>query len=142
MISLSVDRASLTLPALVFAEPDTGRWVDEDGLSYPAKRWRKEYADSRNLHGSVLLRATLEHASISATLYLQAADAAALTAAKAEAEAAFGQFFYPVTVTDDGGPITYSADPADVDWGPADSGMARAHLARATVLIPVYPVGA
>ena len=142
MISLSIDRAGLTLPALVFGSPDTGRWVAEDGLTYPEKRWRKEYADARNLHGSVLLRATLEHASIAGTLYVQAADAAALKAAKAEVEAAFGQFFYPVTVDDDGVATTYNADPGDVSWGSADSGMSRAHLARATVLIPVYPIGA
>ena len=141
MLELSIDRAGLTLPALAFDTPGV-RWVPEDGISYPAKRWRREYADARNLHGSVLVRATLEHAAIAGTLYVQAADAAALKTAKAEVEAAFGQFFYEVTITEDGLSTTYSADPADMDWGSVDSGMSRAHLARATVNIPVYPVGA
>lgn len=142
MLELSVDRTDLSLAALVFSTPDTGRWIPEDGLTYPAKRWRKQYATSNHLHGDVLVRATLEHASIGATLYVKAADAAALKTAKAEVEDALGQFFYNVTVTEDGQATTYSADPADVSWGDADSGMSGAHLARCSVLIPVYPVGA
>jgi len=140
MLSLTVDRSGLSLGALVFSTFDTGYWLPEDGISYPAKRWRKEYVDSRNLHGSMLVRATLEQSAVAGTVYIKADTAAGLKTRRDEVEAAFGQFFYNVMIADDSGSVTYSADPADVDWGDVDSGMAAALIARASVNIPVYPI--
>lgn len=142
MLSVSVDRTDLGLAALVFAAPSTGLWVPEDGLVWPEKRWTRSAASSPFTHGSVQTRATLEQATMQLTVYLSAASAAALRTLKAEVEAAFFQWVYDVTVTEDGEAVTYTADCGDVSWGPFDSGMTRAHLARATVTAPVYPIGA
>lgn len=141
MISLSINRAGLSKPALTFVDnPASGLWIPENGLGRPGTRWRRKYVESDNLHGSLLLQATREHSSIPATLYVQADTTAALHALMDDVEEALGQFFYPVTLTVDGVSDTYNADPADVDWGTIDSGMVKAYMASTQVTIPVYPI--
>lgn len=141
MLSVSVDRTDLGLAALVFDDPASGLWVPEDGLVWPEKRWTRTSVSGPFVHGSVQTRATLEQATMQLTVYVSAATSAALRTLQAEVEAAFFQWVFDVTITEDGQATTCTADCADVSWGPFDSGMTRAHLARATVTAPVYPVG-
>ena len=133
---------SLTLGTLVIAnDPSDGLWLDEDGLSWPEKRWSRTSASSRWTHGSVQTNARLEQTAVSATVYAQGATHAALRAKQAELEAAAFEWSFDLTITEDGQAVTYAADCADVTWSDADSGMAGAHLARAVLTIPVHPVG-
>lgn len=143
MISLSIDRGALSLAALVITDdPASGLWIDERGFGRPARLWTRTRVSSPFMHGSVQTRATLEQASIPVTLYAQGATTAALDAKKAELDDALAQWIYNVTITEDGQATTYECDCADVSWNEFDSGMTRAHLAKATVTIPCYPVGA
>lgn len=143
MISLSIDRTALSLAALVIADdPSTGLWIAEDGFGRPGRLWRRTSVSSPFIHGSVQTRATLEQASIPVTIYAQGATTAALRTKMAELDDALSQWIYDVTITEDGQATTFECDCADVSWNEFDSGMTRAHLARATVTIPCYPVGA
>jgi hypothetical protein len=142
-LSLTIDRTALTLADLVIGnDPTAGLWLPEDGFTRPAKAWRRTTVTSPFAHGSVTTQATLEQASINVTVYAQAATTAALRTLQDELEAALYQWIYSATITEDGQALTYECDAADIGWGEFDSGMTRAHLARATVTIPCYPVGA
>lgn len=143
MLSVTIDRTALSLTDLVIADdPTTGLWLQENGQGRPGKLWRRTLVSSPFGHGSVQTQATLEQASIPLTIYAQAASTAALRTMKATLEAALHQWIYSLTLTEDGQAETFECDCADVSWGDFDSGMTRAHLARATVTIPCYPVGA
>lgn len=140
-LSLSIDRTSLSLGALVYGNPSTGLWIPEDGVGRPALERRNEYASqARFLHGSTLVASTLDQGSLPVRLYHQAASTAALVAAQDALEAALGQFTYEATLTVDGVATTWTCDPASIGWGDLDSGMAHAFLAEARVVIPVHPV--
>lgn len=142
-LSLTIDRSALTLPDLVIGnDPSAGLWLPEDGFTRPGKAWNRTVVRSSFGHGAVQTRATLEQASINATIYAQGATTAALRTKQAELEDALFQWIFSATITEDGQALTYECDCADVGWGEADSGMVRAHLARASVTIPCYPVGA
>ena len=78
----------------------------------------------------------------SLTIYAQGVTTAGLRGRQVELEDALGQWNFDLTITEDGQARTYDADCADVTWGELDSGMVRAHMARATVSIPCHPVGA
>ena len=142
MISLSIDRTSLSLTPLVIGNYPDGLWLPESGLGRPSKQWRRETVRSRFVHGDVQTQATLEHSSLPFTIYAQAATTAALRTLQDELEAALFQWAFDATGTEDGEALTYACDCADVSWGDFDSGMVRAHIAKATVTIPCYPVGA
>lgn len=141
MISLSIDRTALGLGPLVFSSPDTGLWLNEEGLSRPAKTQRRTYAgESKWVNGSTLVSSVLEQSSLPFTGYAQAATQAELVAMQDEVEEALFQWAYDVTVTENGVARTWACDPADVSWGDFDSGMSAALMVRATVTIPVYPI--
>ena len=143
ILSLTIGRASLSLADLVITnDPNAGDfWLPEDPFDEPEENYRLRYMpDSDDVHGKELVSAVLEHTSIPATVYTKAASAAALKANKAALRAALGQFAYSVTVNLDGATATYSADPCGARWGTVDSGMVRAHIAKASVSIPVYPI--
>ena len=143
MISLSIDRAALSLSALVIGnDPTSGLWLPEEGQGRPGKVWRRQTVRSPFVHGEVLTGAVLEQASIQRDIYAMGATTAALRTTQDELEEALFQWAYDVTLTEDGETLTYACDPADVSWGEADSGMIRGHIAKATVTIPCYPVGA
>lgn len=142
ILSLTIGRAGLSLADLVIGnDPSTGFWLPEEGLEEPDQEWRLSYMpDHPDVHGKQLLSAVLEHSAIPAVIYTKAADAATLASQKAELATALGQFSYTVTLNLDGATYTYSADPCGPRWGPVDSGMVRARIARASVVIPVYPI--
>lgn len=142
MITISIDRTSLSLAALVVdSTPGSGFWVPEDGLERPAITQRRQYAGASPwLHGSTLVAATKEQSTLPFTVYTQATTAALLSGQMDELEEALSQFTFDATVTIDGVAKVWACDPADIGWGTVDSGMVRAHIARATVTIPVYPI--
>ena len=143
MISLTIDRSALTLADLVIGtDPTSGLWLPEDGFTRPGKAWRRTVVTAPFTHGGVQTQAALEQASINVTVYAQGATTSALRTKQNELEDALFQWIYSATITEDGQALTYECDCADVGWGEVDSGMVRAHLARATVTIPCYPVGA
>lgn len=142
-LSLTIGRGGLSLADLVIGDhPDTGPfWLPEEGLEEPDQAWRLNYMpDHPDVHGKQLLSAVLEHSAIPAVIYTRAADAATLAAQKAELATALGQFSYTVTLNLNGALYAYPADPCGPRWGAADSGMARANIAKASVVIPVYPI--
>jgi hypothetical protein len=141
MVTVVIDRSSLSLANLtISSNPSTGMWIPEDGLSRPLKRWRRRSVESPWFHGTTMVSASLEQAALGLTVYLQKTSQAALELAQSELETALWQFTYEVTESTTGGASrVWDAEPADIDWGSADSGMARAFIARAEVVIPVHP---
>lgn len=143
-VQLTITRTSLSLPDLVITgDPAGDFWVPEDGLEEPDVAYRYTYApDSVDIHGKVLLQAVKEHTSLSVQVYTQAASAAALHTNKETLAAALDQFTYTTQLLVDGQGYSWACDPTTPRWSAPDSGMVRAHLARASVVIPVYPIGA
>lgn len=142
--SVTVTRTILGLPDLVITNNPQGNdfWLPEDGLEEPDMVYRLGYMpDHPDIHGKELLSAVLEHGAIPLSVYTKAASGADLRTNKNVIIAAFGQFVYNVTVDIDGDSWgTFSADPHYPRWGAVDSGMVRAHLARASLVVPVYPI--
>lgn len=138
MISVTVDRATLALPNLVIGvDASTGIWLPEDALTEPGRVWRRTRASSPWMDRSVQTRATLEDGDVRLTVYVQGATTAARKTKQAEVNAAFGQFVYDLTVTEDGQATVYKVGCADVTWNDFDSGMTRAFIARATIVAPL-----
>lgn len=142
MFSLTIGRAGLSLADLTIGnDPTSGFWLPEEGLEEPDQSWRLSYMpDHPDVHGKQLLSAVLEHSAIPAVIYTKAATSADLATNKATLATALGQFSYTVTLNLDGATYAYSADPCGPRWGAVDSGMVRAKIARASVVIPVYPI--
>lgn len=143
ILSLTIGRASLSLADLVITnDPTAGDfWLPEDPFDEPEENYRLRYMpDSDDVHGKELVAAVLEHTSIPATVYTKAASAAALAANKATLRAALGQFSYSVAMNLDGATRTFSADPCGARWGTVDSGMLSGRIAKASFVIPIYPI--
>ena len=142
MLSIAIDRASLTLATLtITSTPGGAFWLPEDGMTRPGVTWRRQYAGASPwLHGSTLTAAVKEQSTLPFTVYTQAATTATLRAQMDELENALSQFTFDTTVTIDGVARTWACDPADIGWGDVDSGMVAAHMARAAISIPVYPI--
>ena len=137
---VTFDRSSLSLPDLVISSTPGGTfWLPEDGFARPARALRKTYApDSAYASGRQLLAAVEDAAEVPLTIYAQASSAALLEAAVNELEEALGQWSYDLTVAVDGQARTYHAEIVRPAWF-QDSGMVKAHMARATVSVPVNP---
>ncbi len=120
--------------------PTAGRWLPEDGLSTPA--FEAVYTrgpESAFVDGDTLLAVRRAASTLPFTVYLQAASASALTAMKAELAAALWQWPCAITVAVAGQSVTYQGWPSVPQWGPVDSGMVAAHIARASCVVPVNP---
>lgn len=137
--SLSVDRSSLSQPDLPLPStaPASGLWTVSVGR--PGRSWRRTYATSPYLHGSVQTEATLDVSSLAVTIGARAASLSDLYAVMTEAEEAFWQFTFPLTVTD-GEPVTWQADCADISWADHSQGLSNAVVVTGTLTIPVYPI--
>ncbi len=73
-------------------------------------------------------------------IYARGDSGAALAAAKAELEAALAQPAYDITLTVDSVAYVYHAEIVlGVPWGPIDSGMVAARIARTSFSIPLNP---
>jgi hypothetical protein len=143
MLSVSFDRTALSLSALTITEtPGGSYWLPEQGAEWPRFSRRKEYAPAvRYLGGRTLLARVADVGTLPLTVYARAASGSALDTLKAALQTAVDQWMYDLTLTIDGVAVTYTAECVDDDiaWGEVDSGMVKAHLARGTVAIPLYP---
>lgn len=142
MLSVTFTRAALSLPDLTIADNPfaASLWVPEDGVGAVGWDFRRTYApDSGWQGGKGLLAAVREASTLPLTIYATAATSAALATVKDSLEAAAAQWSYTVTVTVDGVSESYNCEPAIPQWGPVDSGMVRAHMARCQLVIPVNP---
>lgn len=141
--SVAFDRTALTLTTLTIANTPSGSfWLPEDGTEWPRFGRRKEYAPpSRYLAGRTLLASVSDVGTLPLTVYAKAATTTALETLKAELQTAVDQWSYTLTLTVDGAAATYTAECVDDDiaWGELDSGKVRAHFARGSVAIPLYP---
>lgn len=145
--TLTIDRASLTLPSLVATgSRDTttsGFWIPEEGVGEPEFEPRYSYApDSVWIPGRSLLAVVLEQGTLPLRINAKADTAVALAAKRRELEAALSQFVYPVTLDIDGATQTWSADFAWPKWASQHAADRDSFIARATVIIPVNPPGA
>ena len=141
MLSVSIDRASLSLAALVIGDQPTASGLWLAAASRADGDFRRTYAASP-FSRRVQTGAILDGSDLGLVIYAQAATSAALTTLRDEVSAALQQFYFPLTVTEDGEAVTYGCDCTNPHWNDHDPGMAAAHLSSATVTIPCYPVGA
>ena len=143
MTTLIIDRTSLSLsPLVIHASPFAGAlYLPEDGVTWPAFTARRTYApDSAYESGRTLLAAVQDASELPVTVYAHATTTVALNAAKAELEAALAQWSYDITLTVDSVAHVYNAEIVlGVPWGPIDSGMVAAHMARSSFSIPLNP---
>jgi hypothetical protein len=133
VISLTITRAALSLADLTIGDnPFAGdHHLPEGGLSWPQFTMRRAYfPDSDFVDGSLLSSAVKGMGTHALSIYAHGDTTAELFAAMDVLEAAF---------TIDGVSRTYAADPEFPQWGEVDSGMVRAHMARATVTVPLHP---
>lgn len=140
--SLTIARDALSLDDLVITnDPYAGNFhLPEDGLERPGFTMRRTYApDSAYFPGRVLLAAVADASTMPVSIYAHADDSAGLATAMAELEAATSQFAYDLTLSIDGQARTWLADPELPQWGAVDSGMVRAFMARASIVIPLNP---
>ena len=142
LIQLTLTRASLSLPDLVISSDPAGAFVlPEDGIGEPDITWRYTYAPpSGDLHGSILLAAVKEHSSLPLVINVHGSTAAELQTNKQALTDALEQWSYNAQLLVNGQGGTWSCDPTSPNWGDFDSGMARAFMARASIVIPVYPI--
>ena len=143
MISLTIDRTSLSLAPLVISDNPFGAnlWLPEDALTWPVFDTRYLWAPDSNYEpGRTLLAAVKGNAEPPLTIYAGGDTTAELETAKAELAAAVAQWSYDLTFTVDAIAHAYNAVIVlDLPWGPVDSGMARAHMARTSFSIPLNP---
>lgn len=139
-LSVVVDRESLSLADLTLPGDAGAPGLFVETVGRPGKTWRRTYASPGRLHGSVQTDATLEHSSIPLAIVARAASAAALDVLRDEAEEAFGQFVFNLTITEDGVTRVYECDCADVKWNDYHHGRAAALVSQASLTIPVYPL--
>lgn len=144
MISLTITREALTLDPLVLSDDPAGDFVlSEDGLGEPDVVWEYGYAPkSGDMHGRVLLAATKDMSTLPFVVTAQSTTTGGLYVLKRRLANALEQWAYTITLDVDGEIQTFTCDPTSPRWGDLDSGMVRAFKARASVVVPVYPIGA
>lgn len=140
MIVVTIERADVA-DLVIDSNPYAGALhIPEDGVGEVGWTYRRTYApDSAYVPGKMLLAAVRDAASLPLSIYAHGDDTADVEAAKALLEAATTQWAYVVTVSVDGVSSTYNAEPCIPTWGPVDTGMVRARLARCQLVIPVNP---
>lgn len=141
--SLSIDRTSLSLSALVIADDSTTYRLAKGGFGRPAMTWRTTFApDSINVHGSEPIAAVKEQTSIPAEVIVLGATWAAVDTAVTALETAVSQFSYDVTQTTGGVARAWAASPAS--WSSASSTVEPFNVDQKfevlRLTIPVYPI--
>ena len=143
MIALTLTRAELTLADLVIdSDPFSGAFhIPEEGVDWPRWTRRRIVAPTSGIvDGVTVLSDATDLGAMPATIYVKGASMAALATARAELEAAVGQFSYTLKLEVSGVEIGAWAALSDtVDWGEIDTGMVRAFTSRATVTFPLQP---
>lgn len=143
MISVTFTRDALSLPDLVIGDdPFAGNFhIPEDGVTRPDFKMRRAYAaDNPLFAGRQMLAAVPDAGTLPLKIYAHGATTAALNTARAVLDAAATQWAFTVTVTVDGQSETWDANPEFPEWGVIDLGMARAFMARCSLVLPVNPV--
>lgn len=139
--SISIDRTSLTLSALVVADDGTTYRPTPDGIGRPGISWRlTAMPDSADSHGTEYVAAVKEQSSMPLQVKVYADSSAALDAACDALEEALSQFAYTMTVTVDGVAKTWTCAPASWQVSNFDSGEVAAHIATYAITVPVYPI--
>lgn len=119
--------------------PLAGLWLDEDGIDLDIGLVRTRAPESAYVRPP-LLAIRDDIGEIALTIYARGATAAALQGWRETLAAAASPWSYDLTVTIHGVTTVYPAEVARPVWtGSHDSGMARAHLDRAQLVIPVNP---
>lgn len=142
MLSVTFSRAALSLADLVITDnPYAGAFhLDEAAIGWPQFGIRREYApDSEFAGGRLLLSAVPDAGTVRLSIYAHGDSTSDVQTAMEELEAATSQWSYDFTMIRDGVSRTWPADPELPSWGDIDSGMVKAHLARASIIIPLNP---
>jgi hypothetical protein len=142
-VTVSIDRSSLSLTALVASDDGATYQIKQDGLTRPAITWRLTAApDSADVHGTEYVAAAKEQTSLPLDIIVKAASSAALNTACVALEDALSQFTYTATVVVDGVTKVWSCAPAAYSptSGLIEFGMVNGHFDVFTVTIPVYPI--
>lgn len=143
-ISVTFDRTALSLADLVISNNAANSlYLPEDAAAWPAFSMRRTYLPDSNWVAGQQLKAAVQSAStLPLVIYAHASTTAALKTAMNELASASSQWAYDITLTVDGQSWTWPADPELPQWGDVDSGMVRAHMARASLIVPINPPGA
>lgn len=142
MISVAFDRSSLTLATLTVTEDFTATYWISNEVEWPRFSRRKTTAPpSPYLNGRTLLAKVADMGTLPLTVYAQGATTSALETAKTALQTCVDQWTYDLTLTVDGVARAYVAECVDDDisWGPIDAPLVRAHFARGSFVIPLYP---
>lgn len=140
--SVTIDRTALTLSPLVITNDPFGTafHLPSDGIGRGNFAIRKTYAPtSRLIGGQQLLSAVTDLGSLPLRIYAHGSTTAEVASNMAVLNAALSQWAYEITLTVDGVSETWWADPELPTWGPVDSGEVAAHMAIATVTVPIQP---
>lgn len=138
--TLTIDRTSLSKPALVFegSDSDAALWFETVGR--PGKTWRRGYASpSSYLDGSVITEATLDVSSVPLRIGARAASVDALEDLQDEVDEAFSQLTFTATFTMNGRSREWPCDVSDIAWDDPEPGAADAALCQASVALQVQP---
>lgn len=142
-LTISIDRTSLSLSALVFSGSLDGTVLGIVNYQPPAFQMRVNYApDSADVHGSEALSASYQQALLSFDWMRDASTTETqVQAAREEVRAALAQFSFTVTTQVSGAPAeVWSASPGSLT-PPARTYMDLTHLTPVFgVSIPVYPI--
>lgn len=141
--SVSIDRTSLALSALVISDAGATYLLTDKGLGRPATTRRNTYApESPDMHGSLLLNSVKEQSALPLEVIVQADTAADLDAAIQALFDALDQFTYNTTVTVDGVAKVWASSPAA--YGASDGYVDHSRVAQffdvLAITIPVYPI--
>lgn len=143
-ISLTIDRTSLDKSEIYIpdhCQGPSGYWLGE-GFSKPSFTPRYNYApDSNFLPGKQLLSVVLDQGVINGNIYMRGFDNDDLEDLKVDLEEALWQFVFEVSLNDNEKSRRFMADPTYPLWGDYVVGYDRLYVARATVSIPISPVG-
>jgi hypothetical protein len=141
--SLTVSRSSGDLVMTNTTDLSAPYVIAEGGLSFPDFAFRLTYLpDNDDVPGKALKAATLDQGTMPLLIDVRGSTLADLQANRRALEAAFGQFSYTVTLTIGTETETYNAFPHWPKWGVVDSGRVSARIFRATLSVPVNPMGA
>lgn len=139
--TVSFDRTSLSLSALVASGAGPTYRITEEGLGRPAVTWRfSAMPDSPNVHGTERTGAAKEESSLPLVIDVYSDTTAHLETACDALEAALSQFTYDTTVTVDGAAKVWSCSPASWATGAIRAEDVNSFLRTYTINVPVYPV--
>lgn len=142
-LTITISRASLSLPDLVFSGKVDGTVLGIVNYQPPAYLWRIAYMpDSADTHGSEAVSAAYQQAILGWDWMRDSSTTEAqVQAAREEVRAALAQFSYTVTTKVSDAPAeVWAADPGSLT-PPARSYVDLAHLWPVfAITIPVYPI--